>query len=81
VRHRSQPIHRPCNASPDRNARLFLRISRSSRKECGTMELLIVLLVMVVFGLVAMRWGYDSTESVNSPEWEKRLAAPFVGYS
>ena len=45
------------------------------------MELLIVLLIMVVFGLAAMRWGYDSTEPVNSPEWEKRLAPPFVGKS
>jgi hypothetical protein len=43
------------------------------------MELLIVLLIMVLFALAAMRWGYDSTESVNSPEWEKRLAPPFVG--
>lgn len=43
------------------------------------MELLIVLLVMVLFSLAAMRWGYDSTEPVDSPEWEKRLAPPFVG--
>lgn len=43
------------------------------------MELLIVLLIMVLFSLAAMRWGYDSTEPVNSPEWEKRLAPPFVG--
>jgi hypothetical protein len=42
------------------------------------MELLIVLLIMVLFALAAMRWGYDSTEPVNSPEWEKRLAPPFV---
>ena len=45
------------------------------------MELLIVLLIMAVFGLAAMRWGYDSTEPMNSSEWEKRLAPPFVGKS
>lgn len=44
------------------------------------MELLIVLLVMVAFDLVAMRWGVDSTEPISSPEWEKRLAPPFAGY-
>ena len=45
------------------------------------MELLIVLLIMGLFALAALRWGYDSTEPVNSPEWEKRQAPPFVGKS
>ena len=45
------------------------------------MELLIVLLIVSLFAFAAMRWGYDSTEPVNSPEWEKRLAPPFVGKS
>ena len=44
------------------------------------MELLIVLLIMVLFDLAAMRWGYNSTEPIDSPEWEKRLAPPVVGY-
>jgi hypothetical protein len=44
------------------------------------MELLIVLLIMVVFDLAVMRWGYNSTEPIDSPEWEKRLAPPFVGH-
>ncbi len=44
------------------------------------MELLIVLLIMVVFDLVAMRLGVDSTEPMNSPEWEKRQAPPFAGH-
>ena len=43
------------------------------------MELLIVLLIMVLFALASLRWGYDSTEPVDSQEWEKRLAPPFVG--
>ena len=45
------------------------------------MELLIVLLIMGLFALAAMRWGCDSTETIDSPEWEKRLAPPFVGKS
>ena len=45
------------------------------------MELLIVLLVIVALDLAAMRWGCDSTEPMNSHEWEKRLAPPFVGKS
>ncbi|GAC1523833.1 MAG: hypothetical protein NVS3B14_23820 [Ktedonobacteraceae bacterium] len=43
------------------------------------MEILIVLLLLVALGLAAMCWGYDSTEPIDSPEWEKRVAPPFVG--
>ena len=45
------------------------------------MELLIIVLLMGLFALAAMRWGCDSTESIDSPEWEKRQAPPFVGKS
>ncbi len=45
------------------------------------MEFLIVLVFLGLFDLVAMRWGYDSRESVDFPQWEKRLAPPFVGKS
>jgi hypothetical protein len=44
------------------------------------MGLLIVLLVMIAFGIAAMRWGFDSREPIDSPEWEKRLAPPLVGH-
>lgn len=44
------------------------------------MELLIVLLIMALFALAALRWGYDSTEPIDSPEWEKRLVFPFEGH-
>jgi len=44
------------------------------------MELLIVLLIIAAFDLAVMRWGYTSTEPINSPEWEKRPAPPFVGH-
>jgi hypothetical protein len=32
------------------------------------MELLIVVLAIILFDLAALRWGYDSRESVNSAE-------------
>lgn len=34
--------------------------------------IIILVLVMVAFDLAALRWGYNTTESINSPEWEKR---------
>jgi len=37
------------------------------------MEFVIGLLIgLVVFDLVALRWGLDSKDSVDSPEWERR---------
>ena len=36
------------------------------------MEMLIVLIVLVAFNIAAMRWGFNSIDSVDSPEWERR---------
>ena len=37
------------------------------------MEFMIGLLIgLVVFDLVTLRWGTDSRDSVGSPEWERR---------
>lgn len=36
------------------------------------MEILFLLIVFVLLGGAAYRWGYDSTEAVNSVEWERR---------
>jgi len=37
------------------------------------MEFVIGLLIgLVVFDLVALRWGLDSKDNVDSPEWERR---------
>ena len=38
--------------------------------------LLILLIVVIVLDLAALRWGVDSTEDVNSPEWERRQRWP-----
>lgn len=36
------------------------------------MEILIVLLMLVVLDIAAMRWGFNSIDNVDSPEWERR---------
>ena len=37
------------------------------------MEIMLILIIaLVVFDLVTFIWGFDSRESVDSPEWEKR---------
>lgn len=37
------------------------------------MELLIILLIaFVVFDIIALKWGVDSTDDINSSEWERR---------
>ncbi len=33
---------------------------------------LVVLLTFIVLDLAAWRWGVDSTENFNSPEWNRR---------
>jgi len=38
------------------------------------MEPVIVLLVLVLLALAASRWGVDSTDGVDSPEWARRRA-------
>jgi hypothetical protein len=42
--------------------------------------LLILILLYIVFDLAALRWGFDSTEKPESPEWERRrmwAASPY----
>ena len=36
------------------------------------MELLILLTLFVLFDLAAMRWGFNSIDKLDSPEWERR---------
>ncbi|HLH63804.1 MAG TPA: hypothetical protein VKV20_19160 [Ktedonobacteraceae bacterium] len=36
------------------------------------MEMLILLVLVIVFDVVALRWGFDSTDGLNSPEWLRR---------
>jgi hypothetical protein len=34
--------------------------------------LLVLLLALIVLDLAARRWGVNSTEDFNSPEWDRR---------
>jgi hypothetical protein len=36
------------------------------------MELVIILLVTFVFEIAVIRWGYKSSDSWNSSEWERQ---------
>ncbi len=36
--------------------------------------LLILLMLVIVLDIASLRWGYDSTEKIDSPEWERRVA-------
>jgi hypothetical protein len=35
--------------------------------------LLIVVLLFIVLDITSLRWGYDSTEKIDSTEWERRV--------
>ena len=35
--------------------------------------LLILILLVIVLDIASARWGYDSTEKLDSPEWERRV--------
>ena len=32
----------------------------------------LLFVLLVAFDLAALRWGFDSTDGVDSPEWEQR---------
>jgi hypothetical protein len=36
------------------------------------MEVIILLVVLVALDLAALRWGFNSNDGMNSPEWERR---------
>ena len=36
--------------------------------------LLILILLVIVLDIASVRWGYDSTDKLDSPEWERRAA-------
>jgi hypothetical protein len=34
--------------------------------------LLILIMLVVILDIASLRWGFDSTEKLDSPEWERR---------
>jgi len=50
-----------------------MRYEMTARVKEDVMEFVIGLLIgFIVFDVVALRWGFDSRDSINSPEWERR---------
>jgi len=37
------------------------------------MEIMLFVLAIILLDIVSLRWGIDSRDSINSPEWMKRL--------
>ncbi len=44
------------------------------RKEIIMETLFIVILLFLVLDIASLLWGFDSTEKMDSPEWERRTA-------
>ena len=38
--------------------------------------LVVLLVALIALDLAALRWGFDSSDGVNSPEWERRQDWP-----
>ena len=36
------------------------------------MNVIIILIALIALALAALRWGVNSTDGINSPEWERR---------
>ena len=36
------------------------------------MNIIIIMIAFVAFALAALRWGANSTDGINSTEWERR---------
>lgn len=36
------------------------------------LAMIVLLLLALIFAIVAMLWGYDSRDRIDSPEWERR---------
>ena len=36
------------------------------------MDIIIILIALIALALAALRWGVNSTDGINSTEWERR---------
>jgi hypothetical protein len=42
------------------------------QKRRSLMEFIILLLALLAFSVMTLRWGADSTDGIGSPEWKRR---------
>jgi hypothetical protein len=43
-------------------------------KESMMATIIVLLIALVILDLVALRWGFDSRDEIEGPEWERRRA-------
>jgi hypothetical protein len=48
------------------------RIDLDRKTRRNRMDVIIILIALIAFALAALRWGVNSTDGINSPEWERR---------
>jgi hypothetical protein len=36
------------------------------------MDIIIIMIAQIALALAALRWGINSSDGINSPEWERR---------
>ena len=46
--------------------------SNEKEKESIMLTIIFLLLALVLLNLAAWRWGFDSRDGIDSPEWERR---------
>ena len=47
-------------------------LSESGMEKIIMATLLIVIMLFLILDLASLRWGVDSTDRINSPEWKRR---------
>ncbi len=50
------------------------QIDLGTGKEVIMETLFILLMLVIILDIASLRWGCDSTERIDSPEWERRAA-------
>ena len=45
---------------------------KTQRKEIIMETLLVLIMLDIALDIAALRWGFDSTEKIEGPEWERR---------
>ena len=51
---------------------LYANALRRKEKEMLTLGFVLFVVFLVALDVAALRWGVDSTDGINSPEWERR---------
>jgi len=44
----------------------------TEHKKEDMMEIIIIIIALVALNIAVWWWGFDSTDSIDSPEWERR---------